>query len=234
MAIKKPNLGCGNGCMVDSKFLPAELRKVLMDLIEVETELPKNKIDAFLDDRGEAAQMMVEDREQIGLGEQQKQLEVIATNAHRLLASINAANEKSRETLTAHSEYLAFGSSPPVKLPRKVIADVRVHGTENTLLALAWDYVQALEQAAQYAAEQIVPSKQAKPEQINGTRLAAFVVDAYWQRFNALPPINQAGWFAGFMKYLGDHYKVACGPRIVNNVITQKGITLMGEKTRSA
>lgn len=233
MVIKKPNLSCGTGYMVDSKFLPVELRKVLMELIEAEAGLPKNKIDAFLDDCGEAAQMMVMDREQIGIGEEQKQLKAIATNAHRLLASINAANEKTRETLTSHSEYLAFGSSPPVKLPRKVIADVRAYGTENTLLALAWDYVQALEQAAQYAAEQIVPSKQAKPEQVNGTRLASIVVDAYWQRFNALPPINQAGWFAGFMEYLGGHYKVACGPRIVNNAITQKSIALMGEKTRS-
>lgn len=227
MVIKKPELGHGIGYMVNSKFLPVELRKVLMELIKVETGLPKTKINAFLDDCGEAAQMMVMDREQIGLGEQQTQLETIATNAHRLLASINTANEKSRETLTSHSEYLAFGSSPPVKLPRKVIADVRVHGTENTLLALAWDYVQALEQAAHYAAEQIVPSKQAKPEQFNGTRLTSFVVDAYWQRFNALPPKNQAGWFAAFMKDLGGHFKVACGPRIVNNVITKKGNTLM-------
>ena len=238
MVIKKPELGYGIGYMVDSNFLPAELRKELMELIESETKLLDNKaetmrVDLFLDDCGVAAQRMVMDREQIALGKEQNQLKTIATNARRLLASINAANEKTHETFTAHAEYLIYGTTPPVKLPGKIIADLRGCGPENTLLAMGWDYAQALEQAANYAAEKIEPSKQAKPEQINGTRLTSLVVDAYWQRFNALPPMNQAGWFVAFMERLGAHFKVACGPRIVNKVITKKSNTLIGIKTRS-
>ena len=191
--LKKPELSSGTGCIVDSKFLPTELRNELKDHL-IDANMSANQMEVFLDDVGEATQMMVLDRVQIGTGEEKTQLEAIANSARRLLASINAATHQTRDTFTAHSEYLAFGTEPPVKLPRKVIAEVREHGINNTLLALAWDYVQALEQSAIYASENVTPSRQSKPEQINSRRLTASIVEAHLNRFDVLPLADRSGW----------------------------------------
>ena len=218
-ALKKPDLSVGHSCIVDSKFLPEKLRNQLKDHL-VGANMSTTQIEGFLDDCGIATQKIVLDREQIGIGKEKTELEAIATNARRLLVSINAANSQTRDTLTAVSEELAFGTNPTVKLPRKVITDVR-DGINTPLLALAWDYVQALEQLANYASEQVTPSKQSKPEQVNRKRLTASIVEGYLIRFDALPPADRAGWFAGFMQCLGDHYGVVCGPRIVSGAIAK-------------
>ena len=206
--LKIPELGGDAGGWIDVKFLPEDLREELQ-LLMVDARLPKADTNAFLNHCERVARIVSESRAQIGHDIEKSQLGKIALKAHSLLAAINVTNEQTRETLI------------------DVAIDLRLRkpgAFSGALLSLTWDYVQALEQAANYAAEQIELSRQAKPKIINGRDLTLLVVDAYWRRFNALPPADRAGWFAGFMQRLGEHLDMQCGPRIVGNAIKAKKI----------
>lgn len=228
-ALKKPDLSSGKGGIVDYKFIPELLRYELKLHMSADNQSVTD-IEIFLDACGAATQAMTIDREVIGLSEEKRQIEAIANNARRLLASINATEQQTRDTFSGHCLALTDISIPPINLPKRVITDLRRNSKGETLLEITWDYLQALEQAALYAANQITPSKQSKPDQVNGSGLTAKVVDAYFRVFKSLPPADRAGWFAGFMKCLGDHYGVACGPRIVSSAITgHKKYTLIGK-----
>lgn len=214
----KPGFVSGDG-WVDSGYLPLKVRLELQDHIAA-ANLPKAQVEKFLDSCNRFAQMICAEREQIGPDIERDELEAIATTARRLLAAIKATQQQTRITLEVLSEEVTMISNPPIDLPETVIADMNQSSSSDGLLSRSWDYVQALGQVADHAATQVKPTRQAKPELINGRHLTAHVVEAYWRRFNALPPAGRSGWFVGFMACLGAHMNMQCGPRIVSGVIS--------------
>lgn len=200
-ALEKPDFDDDqSGGWIDINFLPQAVHDELKHHIG-KAQLPEVKVKKFLNSCNEFVQVIHADRDTTGQDRVKMEIEKIANDAHRLLAAINSASPQARQCLELFNE------------------EQRGDVAENEILPLAWDCIQALEKAATYSADQIKPDRQNKPTLTNSRRLAGHVVGAYWRYFNALPPSNQAGWFAGFMTCLGDHCGMQCGPRIVSGAI---------------
>lgn len=206
----KPDFSTGGGGLVDPEFIPASVRRELM-LHLARSRLTENQKAALLTFANDMGQMLDRDSDPGKL--QREQIEALETNARRLLASLTALGQPALEALHAHTDYLAFGSAPPVELDEDIKnAMKQPHGS---LLSSAWDWVDALEKAASYAAGKYEIDKQSKPEQMRARGFVSLMAKQIQALTGAPPPKDPASWFSAFSVCLGNHLGLPIGPRVV-------------------
>lgn len=147
------------------------------------------------------------------------QIERVANDARRLLASMNQLSTSARDALHANVAYLAFGSAPPVELEQTIKNALR--HSSNTLLSNAWDWVETLEKSAEYAAQKITPDTTSKPHQLRARGYVARLAGYVQSMTGACPPKDPASWFAAFVVRLGEHLRMPIGPRVVASGIDE-------------
>ena len=156
---------------------------------------------------------MVMDGELTPAQAQRKQIERVANEARRLLQALNQLSQPARDSLHAHTDYLAYGSRPPVELEQAVKAAIKQPG--GSLLATGWDYVEALEKAAEYAAQQYTIDTTTKPEQSRARGFVSMLAEHVRGMTGKPPPKDKASWFACFAACLGEHLALPIGPRVI-------------------
>lgn len=208
---QKPDLSSGSGGWIDPDYLPDELKSELRRHL-LSSPLNDEQISALLEHCSKMAQML-EDGPDNPLDEQRAQITSVANNARRLLAGLNSLSNSARDALHAHTDYLAFGSSPPVELPASVIASIKTPG--HHFLSEAWDWVQSLELAAEYATSQFTIDRQAKTGQLRARGYVSLIATYIFEATGRYPPKDRSAWFSSFMNCLGAHLGMEIGPRIV-------------------
>ena len=208
---KKPDFAVGGGGLVDPEFVSGGVRSELLLHLK-KAPLTDEQKNALIDYANDISQMVC-DGELQPAAQQKQQIESIASDARRLLASLHALDGPALEALHAHADYLAFGTKPPVELNRAVKHAIRQPG--GSLAAGAWDWVHALEMAADYAAQQYAPTTTSKPSQMRARGLVALLAEHIRAMTGNTPPKDQASWFAAFVACLGEHLGLEIGPRIV-------------------
>lgn len=209
--ILKPDFSCGDGGIVDPDFIPASVRDELMlHLVDSPlTELQKVGLLDFANNYGQMLMRRDHDPGQL----QRAQIKAIEANARRLLASLNSLGKSARESLHAHTDYLAYGSAPPVELDEHIKDAIKQpHGS---MLDSSWDWIAALEKAAAYTVERYEIDRQSKPEQMRARGFVSLQAEQIRNMTGELPPKDRSGWFAGFAECLGKHLGHSVGPRIV-------------------
>lgn len=196
--------------MVDAEFIPAPVRRELLLHLEKAplSDEQKNALIKYANDMGQ----MVMDDELTPAQADRKQIERVASEARRLLQALQQLSTPAREALHAHTDYLAYGSRPPVELEQAVIATIRQGGS---LLSTGWDYVEALEKAAEYAAEQYTMDTTTKPQQLRARGYVSLLAERVRAMTGKAPPKDKASWFACFAACLGAHLALPIGPRII-------------------
>lgn len=212
----KPDFDDGPGTLVDAEFITEQVRSELLLHLDKSplTSGQKSSLIEYANDVGQ----MVMHGELLPAQIQRAQIERVANEARRLLQALNRLSRPAREAFHAHTDYLAHGSHPPIALEQSVKAAIRQPGT--SLLGASWDYVEALEKAAAYAARQYVMDVTGKPDQIRARGLVVMLAEYVRDMTGKTPPKDPASWFACFATCLGEHLGCAIGPRIVASAIT--------------
>ena len=202
--------------MVDPEFIPADVRRELLLHLEKSplTGEQKKALIQYANDMGQ----MVMDGELLPAQIQRTQIERVANEARRLLQALNQLSQPARDALHAHTDYLAYGSRPPVELEQAVKASIKQPG--GSLLATGWDYVEALEKAAEYAAQQYTIDTTTKPEQSRARGFVSMLAEHVRGMTGEPPPKDKASWFACFAACLGEHLALPIGPRVIASGIT--------------
>ena len=207
----KPDFSVGGGGMVDPEFIPADVRRELLLHLEKSplTGEQKKALIQYANDMGQ----MVMDGELLPAQIQRTQIERVANEARRLLQALNQLSQPARDALHAHTDYLAYGSRPPVELEQAVKASIKQPG--GSLLSTGWDYVEALEKAAEYAAQQYTIDTTTKPEQSRARGFVSMLAEHVRGMTGKPPPKDKASWFACFAACLGEHLALPIGPRVI-------------------
>ena len=128
-----------------------------------------------------------------------KQLEKVAGDARRLLASINLLSPPARSAAKAAAGEVALGL---VGHDPEVSDALRAAGTAIALKqAAVW--VNALEQCAAHAASEIASTKQDKPGQTRARGIVIELAREIRRLTGQLPP-GRDSWFADFTHALGE------------------------------
>ncbi|MDB5779178.1 MAG: hypothetical protein JWP93_1543 [Polaromonas sp.] len=211
----KPDLSVGHGGWVDPEFIPDSVRRELLLHLNLSALTDEQK-ESLLTHSNDMAQMVIDGELESGK-RQREQIEAVATNAKRLLSSLTLLSQSARDTLHAHTDYLAYGSAPPVELDRHIKTKITQPG--ESLLSSAWDWVEALETASNYATQQFDIDKTSKPEQMRARGLVSILAERVREMTGSLPPKDAASWFAGFAECLGNQLQMRIGSRIVKSGI---------------
>ena len=212
----KPDFSVGYGALVDPEFISEAGRGELLLHLNLSklTDDQKNALLIFSNDIGQ----IVLDGELESGKKQREQIEAVAINAKRLLASLTLLGQPARDALHTYTDYLAYGSAPPVEIDHHIKATITQPG--KSLLSSAWDWVEALETASNYATEKFNFGKTSKPEQMRARDLVSMLAERVRELTGSLPPKDAASWFAGFAECLGKQLKLPIGgSRIVKSGI---------------
>ena len=212
----KPDFSVGGGGIVDAEFIPAPVREELLRHLH-KSPLTGEQKSALIEYANDIGQMVM-DGELTPAQAQRKQIERVANEARRLLQALNQLSQPARDALHAHTDYLAYGSRPPVELEQAVKASIKQPG--GSLLSTGWDYVEALEKAAEYAAQQYTIDTTTKPEQSRARGFVSMLAEHVRGMTGKPPPKDKASWFACFAACLGEHLALPIGPRVVASGIT--------------
>ncbi|AOK29871.1 MULTISPECIES: hypothetical protein [Burkholderia] len=193
-ARKKPDLSAVPAFIVESEFLPDALRAELM-LHLTDAPLTGEQKAALLRFCNDWAQLPADTTP---AAQQSAQLEAIASNARRLLASMKL-DDGTRDVLAAHAR-----------------CDL---GHDRDFLSNVWDAVAALERAAEYTREQMTIDRQSKPGQQRAHALVFSLAGHVCSLTGQMPPKDRASWFAAFAACVGEHFGLTVGPRIIKSGI---------------
>ena len=176
------------------------------------SQLTDDQKTALLNFANDIGQMVMDGEIESGKS-QRMQIEAIEANAKRLLASLALLGHPALQALHAHTDYLAYGSAPPIELSEEIKNAIRK--PNGSLLSSAWDWIEALEKASHYAANKYSIDKQSKPEQMRARGYVAMLANRVCELTGASPPKDRSAWFAGFAECLGGHLGLPIGPRVV-------------------
>lgn len=210
----KPNLSPGGGSWVDPDFLPGEVKRNLLLHLK-NSPLTATQSDSLLSFCNDMAQELDDSAEAFSL--QRAQIQSVAANARRLLASLNGIGKPAREALSAHTDYLAFGTRPPISLPDTV--KQAICRRDGDILSSSWDWISALEYSAEYAASKYQIDRQTKPEQLRAKDYLAKVANHIQVTTGKLPPKDRSSWFADFADCLCSFLALPAGPRIIASAV---------------
>ncbi|WP_370679403.1 hypothetical protein [Comamonas sp. GB3 AK4-5] len=209
--IEKPDFSTGEGGWINPEFLPCTLREELL-LHLAKSPLTAEQRQALIEFANDIGQMVM-DGELLPVQVQRAQIERIARDAHRLLSSLNALSVPAHQALQAHTDYLAYGTTPPVALNDAVKAAIKQ--PNGSLLSFAWDWVDALEKSSNYAVQQFTPDTTSKPLLMRARGYVSMLAERVHAMTGVYPPKDAASWFAGFVGRLGEHLDLPVGPRVV-------------------
>jgi hypothetical protein len=211
---KKPNLTVKSGFWVDPVFLPDTLRFDL--LLELKgSGLDVDQQELFLARANLAAQMP--HTGDVAIATQSDEMKKVASDARRLLNSLNALSEATISTFEMHAReapILEYPSPIPFNIVEKLAQD-----ESGGLLSEAWEWINALDAAAEYALSQQAPSKQAKPKQARARALVANLTSCFFQMTGKAPPADPASWFTGFVLRLAEHMDLEVGDKVLRSGI---------------
>lgn len=191
---KKPDLAPVHAFIVEADFLPDELRTELL-LHLAGSPLSDDQKTNLLRRCSELAQTPAVTAP---AAKQASNLEAIASNARRLLASMNMDGD-TRDVLAMHAR-----------------CDL---GHDAEFLSRVWDAVRALKDAAEYAQQQMTVDRQAKPGQQTARNLVHQLAVYVYNLTGQMPPKDPASWFAPFVECLGKHLDLTVGHRIIKSAI---------------
>ncbi len=191
---KKPDLTPNREFWINPDYLPNALRAELL-LHLAGSPLSDDQKANLLHRCSELAQSP---RVATPAAKQASHLETIASNARRLLASMNI-DDDTRDVLATHAH-----------------CDL---GHDTEFLSRVWDAVHALEVAAEYTQQQMTADRQAKPGQQTARDLVHQLATCVHNLTGQMPPKDPASWFAPFAECLGKHLGLAVGHRIIKSVI---------------
>lgn len=232
----KPNFSSQMGVWLNPQHLPTET----LDWLEMhvgESGLDPAQREMFVAHAIRLAQMPQGEDEPIA--EQLQKIEKVQSDARRLLASINGLSGSAAATLAMYTREacLVPGSPIPPDMVERIAALDRMGFLEQT-----WEWVDALEAAADYVRSRQESSRQDKPKQARARALVANLASFHvrltgttlpgdktaarfspeWcdtRRLGTTPPKDPAAWFARFVECLGEHMGLDVGPRIVRSGI---------------
>ncbi|MGC5883597.1 hypothetical protein [Ralstonia pseudosolanacearum] len=191
---KKPDLAPNPAFWIDPDYLPDALRAELL-LHLAGSPLSDDKKDELLRRCSELAQSPTVTTP---AAKQASHLEAIASNARRLLASMNIDGD-TRDVLATHAR-----------------CDL---GHDAEFLTRVWDAVHALEVAAEYTQQQMTVDRQTKPGQQTARNLVHQLAVHAYNLTGQMPPKDPASWFTPFAECLGKHLGLTVGHRIIKSVI---------------
>lgn len=238
---KNPNLGPPLGFGADPNFLPDDVRKWLA-MHAARSSLSDAQQEKLITYANQIAQMPDTSHEPIAI--QNGELKKIAANARRLRNSLNALSRSTIATLELHTRE-APALEAPCPIPIEIIEKL-AEPQSLGILDESWEWISALEAAAEHALSQQRPSKQAKPKEESARSLVANLASYHVQLTGSivrgdktaerwspewcdirtpgvLPPKDAASWFAKFAVCLGQHMGLEIGPRIVRSGIEMVG-----------
>ncbi len=211
---KKPDFSTGGGGIVDPEFLPADVRREALLHLEKSplTDEQKSALINFASKYGQ----IVMGRALHPAAQQHEQIERVASESRRLLASLHALSAGALEALHTHTDELAYLSQPPVDLDDGIKAAMQQPG--GALVSNVWDWVEALQKTADYTAQQLVVDKR-PTAQMRDRGYISLLAEQVRRMTGGTPPKDSASWFAGFAGCFGEHLGMASGPRIVASAI---------------
>lgn len=208
---KKPDFSHGAGELVDANFITDDVRTELMLHLN-RSQLTDQQKAALLSFANNIGQEVI-DREVESGKNQRVQIEAIEANAKRLLASLSVLSRPAIDALHAHTDYLAYGTAPSIEINEEIKNIIKRPG--ESILSSTWDWVEALENAAQYAASKYHVDKQSKPEQMRARDYVSMLAERVRELTGRPPPKDRSTWFAGFSTCLGEHFGLPIGPRVI-------------------
>lgn len=211
----KPDFSPGVAKWVDGDFFPPDVKRELLLHLDKST-LTQKQQQALITFADVICQQAFPYDPETGK-KQRAQIEAVAMNADRLLASLTLMSGPAASALRAQADYLVYGSGVPVELDDHV-KTVMKHRGENLLL-LAWDWIEALQTAATFAAEQFNIDKTSKPTQTRARGYVALMAQYVEKLSGSKPPKDPASWFAGFAGCVCKHMQLDVGARIVKSGI---------------
>jgi hypothetical protein len=211
----KPDFSMGSGGLVDPEFIPESVRRELLLHLN-NAPLSHDQKESLLEYANDIAQMVLDGELESGKT-QREQIEAVAANARRLLQSLNMLGQSARDAISGHTDYLAYGSAPPVELDDQIKDAIKRPG--SNLLSASWDWIDALETASTYTTEQFKIDKTSKPEQMQARGYVAMMAERVRELTGSKPPYDRAAWFSSFSECLGRHLGLKIGPRIVESGI---------------
>lgn len=206
------------GSIIDEQFLPESLRSELLLGLK-RSPLTKDQQRSLINYANMISQSYGE-TQSASYAKQRNEIEAVAQNARRLLASINLLSESARKQFESHSLYLLMGSAPPVTMPK--IVKTTTPNKEH-ILSPASEWISAVELAGTYAASQYKIDRQSKPEQNTARSLVGMMARHIKEMTGKLPPTDRNGWFTQFMSRLADKSKLPMGSTIVEAGIKSTG-----------
>lgn len=193
---KGPNLAPTPGLWINPDFLPGTLRaEMLLHLHK--SPLTEDQQAGLIRFCNDLAQLPADDTP---MATQADELEKVAANARRLLASLAGLSPGARDALAMHAH------------------DLNLRGDDeqgDSFTANAWEMVHALEVAAGHTLSQLEFDRQAKPAQQRGRGLVIAMAGYLIRTTGKAPPKDRAAWFAAFVECFGQHMGLEIGPRIV-------------------
>jgi len=216
--LPKPKFGTWSGYWVNPMILPESLRLTLAREC-VRGRLSAKQAEAALLIAGEEAQMVLESRKtRVPTATIQSELEAVAVKARALLQAMRTLQDGTVMAFSAHWDYLAYGTTPPIEL-----SDIGkgLRGREARFLGGVWDVVQDLESSARYAADKCQPSKQAQVSRELARALARRVAERLRMLTGRLPPYSKDTWFPDFMAELcaWPELSLPCGRALVESAV---------------
>lgn len=209
--LQKPDFSIGQGHWVDPAYLPESVKDELRLRLK-KSPLNAEQQESLIAFSNDMAQELNYDIESYAA--QRKEIEAVAANAYRLLTSLRLLGRPAKEALTAHADYLAFGTQPPVDLADVVKQSVR--SPEGNLLSSAWDWVSSLQTASEYASQQFNIDRSSKPELFRARGHFSMTAQHIKAISGKAPPADPASWFAEYCQFLGERLSLDAGPRIVD------------------
>lgn len=210
---KRPNFTIQSGWWHNPDHLRADTRSWL-EMHAATSGLDPAQQKQLIEHANQIAQVPHDEDEPIAA--QRASLEKLASDAHRLLSRLNTLSKPTIATLAMYTREACIERPSP--LPIEMVERIRDQDRPD-MLERTWDWVEALESAAQYASSQLAPSRQDKPKQARARGMVASLAACYIRLTGNPPPADDAAWFAQFAGQLGESMGLTVGTRIVRSGI---------------
>jgi len=189
----------------DPSFLPAELRAHLVELLR-DQGIDDAQAAAFVSECSRTVHFMHLVRERSKRAQVRDELEHVAKKAHETLLAMNRLSVDGWERLR---EEAAIN----VEWPDSVLAVM--DELDEYPIQFIWDIIAVLEATALQVACNIDVQRRHRSAEDAAKELSFMVARQFFARFGWFPSSDQNGWFVDFMRCMGQHIGVTCGPRPV-------------------
>ena len=150
-----------------------------------------------------------------------KEIRDLASKAHGLVNEMGLLSSEAQELFSTHCSTLAFGSSPAVKLEQSIKDELAHKLHQIGALGVFWQWADALQQVAEYAASKPQPTRQDKRDQSKAKAMVTVVANFYRGIAGKYPPTTHGGWFERYMAEIGKITHLPIGWTLIYNTVAQ-------------